>query len=1719
MARKSGTSTNDHLLGGGGNDRLIGEDGDDLLEGGGGNDRVYGGSGDDQLLGDGGRDRLWGDLGNDLIEGGGGADRLYGDAGDDQLHGDAGNDKLFGHADSDQLFGGDGKDRLDGGTGNDSLSGGAGRDRLLGDQGDDQLDGGEGHDRLYGDEGDDQLLGGAGNDKLYGGADHDQLFGGDGRDRLDGGTGDDSLSGDAGNDTLRGRQGDDQLDGGEGDDRLYGDDGDDQLLGGAGNDRLYGKADNDQLFGGDGDDRLDGGSGDDSLSGGAGDDALRGRQGDDHLDGGEGDDRIRGHAGNDEVSGGAGDDKLYGNADDDQLFGGDGNDRLDGGSGDDSLSGGAGDDRLRGRQGDDHLDGGEGDDRIYGQAGNDEVSGGAGDDKLYGGNGDDLFVYRTGEGNDQIDGSRGAADTIRLDVDDGWILNLTKGEVLGDKDGEVQLSGGAAGTIELADGSIISFENVERIEASAAETGGDSPPTDLSLVAEPIAENSANGSMVGTAAANDPSVAALAAVAGSGGLSFALTDDADGRFAIDPDTGIVTVVDGSRLDYEQAPQHNIEIEVTNSGGLSATKTFAIDVADVNEAPGSLELSASSVGENADGGTVVGTISASDPDAGDTLRYALTDDAGGRFAIDADTGVITVADGAPLDHEAAAQHGIEVEVTDGGGLSTRQAFTIAVSDVNEAPGSLTLDGTGVAENADDGTVVGTVSAADPDDGDTLHYALTDDADGRFAIDADTGVITVADGAEFDHDTADQHNIEVEVTDAGGLSASRAFTIAVGEANEAPAILGLSGSAVSEGATGGTVVGAVSATDPNLGDTLTYALIDDADGRFAIDPDTGVITVTDSAELNHEKAAQHGIEVEVTDAGGLSVTQAFTVDVADINEAPGTLTLDANEVSEGAGEGAVVGTVTAADPDAGDVLTYALTDDAGSRFAIDAETGVITVVDGAPLDHEAAAQHSIEVEVTDSGGLSAAERFTIEVADVNEAPGALTLDGSEVAENAKGGTVVATASAVDPDLGDTLTHSLTDDAGGRFAIDAATGVITVADDAALDHEAAAQHSIEVEVTDAGGLSATQAFTIDVTDVNEAPGALTLDSSEVAENAEGDTVVGTVSATDPDVGDALSYALTDDASGRFAIDPDSGVITLAEGASLDHDDAAQHAIEVEVTDTGGLSASRTFTIEVIDVDEAPSILGLSASEVPEAAANGTVVGTVGASDSDLGDVLTYALSNDADGRFAIDPETGVITVADGTLLDHESAAEHDIEVEVTDAEGLSATQTFTIDVTDLNETPSIVDLDSSAVDENAGGGTVVGTVSATDPDVDDVLSYALTDDAGGRFAIDAETGVITVADGAELDHEAAAQHSIEVEVTDAGGLSASQAFTIAVTDVNERPVIEALSANSVIEGAAHGTVVGTVSAVDPDIGDGLSFALSDDAGGRFAIDGDTGVITVADGTLLDYADATEHSIEVEVTDIQGLTDTASYVIDLLFDNSGNDTLSGGDGNDLIDGGPGHDTLDGGGGDDHLIGDSGDDVLTGGAGNDRLEGGIGNDYLFGNGDDDHLSGGDGDDQLLGAAGNDQLDGDAGNDELSGSSGNDVLSGGEGNDLLFGGGGDDILVGGAGDDVLFGGSGDPAGSGADRFVFTSLDDGVDQIFDFGSDDVVAIGNMLEGYAEGDEAAFVRLVDDGTDTTLQVDVDGAVDGEAYQSIAVLSGITGISLADMVSAGQIDFWMS
>jgi len=112
----------------------------------------------------------------------------------------------------------------------------------------------------------------------------------------------------------------------------------------------------------------------------------------------------------------------------------------------------------------------------------------------------------------------------------------------------------------------------------------------------------------------------------------------------------------------------------------------------------------------------------------------------------------------------------------------------------------------------------------------------------------------------------------------------------------------------------------------------------------------------------------------------------------------------------------------------------------------------------------------------------------------------------------------------------------------------------------------------------------------------------------------------------------------------------------------------------------------------------------------------------------------------------------------------------ITVTVDDGTTANQTtFDVTVSAVNDEPTIdVALSGSVVDENSANGTIIGNVLAADIDVGDSLTFSLLDSAGGRFAVDSATGLLTVADGNLLNYELASSHGITARVTDSGGLS---------------------------------------------------------------------------------------------------------------------------------------------------------------------------------------------------------------------------------------------------------------------------------------------------------------------------------------------------------------
>ncbi len=343
---------------------------------------------------------------------------------------------------------------------------------------------------------------------------------------------------------------------------------------------------------------------------------------------------------------------------------------------------------------------------------------------------------------------------------------------------------------------------------------------------------------------------------------------------------------------------------------------------------------------------------------------------------------------------------------------------------------------------------------------------------------------------------------------------------------------------------------------------------------------------------------------------------------------------------------------------------------------------------------------------------------------------------------------------------------------------------------------------------------------------------------------------------------------------------------------------------------------------------------------------------------------------------------------------------------------------------------------------------------------------------------------------------------------------------------------------EQAPAGALVATLAAVDADAGETFTFSI-DDPTGAFGIVGNE--IRVLDGSLLDFETLQSRVVTVSVEDSTGNVYSEPVTIQVLDVNEIFGTPLSDRNATAINGTIGDDIIDALAGDDVVDGDAGSDTIYGREGFDNLRGGFGNDTIYGGADGDTIYGGSGADTLYGEGGDDRLFSEGGGGTMDGGEGNDqlyagsyggpaeTLIGGAGNDYLAAVGQIETADAGEGDDRVYiyrygydsGGPGTVTlGSGADTIELDSSaayaadtyigTQGI--ITDFatgaGGDkiNITPILSNLSGYAGANPfgSGFLRLVQDGTNTLLQVDQNGTTGGENFGTVLVLQNTTATS---------------
>ena len=519
----------------------------------------------------------------------------------------------------------------------------------------------------------------------------------------------------------------------------------------------------------------------------------------------------------------------------------------------------------------------------------------------------------------------------------------------------------------------------------------------------------------------------------------------------------------------------------------------------------------------------------------------------------------------------------------------------------------------------------------------------------------------------------------------------------------------------------------------------------------------------------------------------------------------------------------------------VARFTVTLESGAEISIASPKGTLSyqIGDGGVLDYDAF-KAAIGASGTNDGS-ALANSFPVPFPAVidNHGPVFISGDSASVAEDIVEDATIYTATAADAD-GDTVRYSITggNDAG-VFEIDASTGVVLLISGQSLDAEGTSSYTLTITANSQALGEAAKAETLDVditvTDVNDEAPVITFGATglSLAENVVVDTstVIYTAAGTydiTPIVW-SLKAGNSDDAA-LFSIDTSSGAVTFQSGTAPDFEVTSSYAFTVVAT-SGSLSAEQVVTIAITDVNDEAPVITSGATEL--SLAENVVVDTstviyTAAGTYDVTPIVWSLKSGNSDDAalFSIDTSSGAVTFQSGTTPDFEAKSSYAFTVVATSG-SLSAEQIVTVAVTDVNDVAPVIT--SSASGDALDEGTQIAATQAiyTAAGTFDVTPIVWSLKAGNGddaalFSIDTSSGAVTFQSGTTPDFEAKSSYDFTIVAT-SGSLSAEQAVTIAITDVNDGDAGFRIVSSGDIDDAVEGDVL-TVSLAtsDPD-GDG--------------------------------------------------------------------------------------------------------------------------------------------------------------------------------------------------------------------------------------------------------------------------------------------------------------
>ena len=1000
-------------------------------------------------------------------------------------------------------------------------------------------------------------------------------------------------------------------------------------------------------------------------------------------------------------------------------------------------------------------------------------------------------------------------------------------------------------------------------------------------------------------------------------------------------TGTANPFDGIDIGYNSAPTF---ADIDGDGDLdlisgdsygdihyyenasSATVNLAVHVNAENDAPSDVTLSntTTTLDENTSTASAIHIADISFVDDLEGLAIlALTGTDAAFFEIVGNQ--LFLKAGTVLDFESQPSYDVAITVDDPavGGTpdDTSSTLTLTITDLNEAPSSVTLINTTVSlsEETSTATAIKVADIVVSDDGNGTNVLGLTGADASVFEIVGTELFLKA-GTVIDYETQNSYNVAVTVDDTtvGGTpdATSATYTLFVTDDNQIATDVTLTNTlnSIAEDASTAT---AIKVADINVIDdgegTHQFSLTGADAALFEVVGTELFLKAGVSLDFEGDAALEVAVEADDVTVGGTpDVTSlVHTLTVTDVNEAATgvsltNVTASIDEDASTASATKIADIVVTDDALGTNALSLSGTD-AASFHLVGAE---LFLNAGVALDFEAQSSFDVTVVVDDSsvgGTPDVTTNFSLAIGDINEAPTAATLSNllPDLLEDVSTASRIKVADLTisDDALGTNVISLVGADAssfevlGNELYLKAGT---------VLDFETKTSFTVSVEVDDimVGGTpdASSIVYTLDILDANDAPTAVSIINT-TASLAENTSTASAIKVAD--------ITVTDDALGTNTLGVTGADAALFEvigtelylkaGAVLDFETNPTLDVAVTVDDTAVGSTpdatSSTYSLTITDTNDAPTgiVVSNALNEIVENADTSSPIKVADLTVTD--DVLGNNLLSVSGADAALFEIVGTeLFLKAGASLNFETNPELNITIEVDDpVVGTSpdATTNFSLPVVDANDAPTDVTLtnvvSNLAEDTSTASAIKIADIVVTD-DAIGTNTLSLTGADAAHFEI-VGTELFLKA-GTSLDFETKSNYDVAVNVDDVTVGSTpdatSSTHSLAITDVNDAPSAVTLinTSTGLLEdiSTASRIKVADIVVTDDALGSNTLAVTGADAA-SFEIIGTE--LFLKAGTALDYETKPflDVAVTVDDTSVGGTPDATSATFSLAI------------------------------------------------------------------------------------------------------------------------------------------------------------------------------------------------------------------------------------------------